>query len=86
MSSVHMQISRKVQETVDRIEQFKSMDKKREELIEKLISEYKRYNKVDLSELNQWTKEMNEFARKYNMPLRKHVTLEMFLNVIEEGI
>ena len=78
LSSVHIELSKKVNEKVTAIEAYKQMDQQREQIIEKLASEYKEGQKIDISSLNQWTQKMNDFAVKNQLPTRKIITVDMF--------
>ncbi|GBF10107.1 DUF2533 family protein [Tepidibacillus infernus] len=78
MNSVHLEISKKVNEKVHAIEVYKQMDQQRERIIDELLTEYKIGKNVDLTKLNQWTNEMNRYALKNQLPSRKEVTMEMF--------
>lgn len=82
MTSVHLEISKKVQEKVDAIAKYREMDNKREEIIANLVDEYQKTRKVDLTSLNQWTELMNSFAQKNAMPIRKTVSLDMFIEYV----
>lgn len=85
MTNVHMEISKKVQEKVDAIAKYREMDHRREEIITKLVEDYKKTNRVDLTPLNQWTEQMNSFAQKNDMPLRKIVSLDMFIEYVNSN-
>ncbi|TCS83778.1 DUF2533 family protein [Tepidibacillus fermentans] len=78
MASVHLEISKKVNEKVKAIETYKKMDQQREAIIDKLVADYQAGKPIDLAPLNQWTQKMNEFAVKNQLPTRKIVTIEMF--------
>ncbi len=82
MSAVHNEISKKVKEKVDAIETYKQMDLQRESIISQLMKDYQSANPIELSLLNNWTKEMNQFAQKHQLPLRKYVSMEMFIDYI----
>ena len=78
MTSVHLELAKKVNEKVKAIESYKQMDQQREQIIEKLITDYQAGKAVDLAILNNWTQKMNEFAVQNQLPPRKIVTKEMF--------
>jgi len=84
MSSVHLELAKKVDEKVKSIEAYKQMDQERELIIENLITDYKAGKTIDLIKLNQWTNQMNQFAVKNQLPTRKNVTLEMFLSFVKQ--
>ncbi|WP_339063789.1 DUF2533 family protein [Tepidibacillus marianensis] len=84
MSSVHIELAKKVNEKVKAIETYKQMDQQREMIIENLITDYKAGKTVDLVKLNQWTDNMNQFAVKNQLPTRKTVTMEMFLSFVKQ--
>ncbi len=86
MTSVHLEISKKVQEKVDAIAKYREMDNKREEIIANLVDEYQKTGKVDLTSLNQWTELMNSFAQKNAMPIRKTVSLDMFIEYVNTNL
>ena len=86
MTNVHLEISKKVQEKVDAIAKYREMDNKREEIIANLVDEYQQTGKVDLTSLNQWTERMNSFAQKNAMPIRKTVSLEMFIEYVNTNL
>ncbi|MFV9510982.1 DUF2533 family protein [Tepidibacillus sp. LV47] len=83
MSSVHLEITKKVNEKVKAIETYKKMDQQRELIIDQLIDDYKAGKPIDLTKLNQWTKQMNQFAIKHQLPTRKIVTKEMFKSYVQ---
>jgi len=78
LSEVHDQIAKQVEEMQKAIASFKRMDQKREEIISQLVERFHQGEKIDLTPLNDWTKEMNQFAAQYHLPIRKYVTMEMF--------
>lgn len=82
MSSVHIELAKKNAEKVQAIETYKKMDQERENIITELIDTYNSSNTFDLSRLNQWTTEMNSFAVKNQIPTRKIITKEMFLDYV----
>ena len=86
MSSVHLAISKQVNKTVSTIEQYRKMDAKREGIIEELMSDYRSGKKIDLTELNQWTENMNQFAVENQLPPRKIVTIEMFETFVTKDL
>ncbi|OEF96898.1 hypothetical protein BHF71_03995 [Vulcanibacillus modesticaldus] len=82
--SVHNEISKQVEEKVQAIKKYQQMDEQRERIISQLIEDYKAGKMINLAKLNSWTKEMNQFAIKHQLPTRKEVTIEMFKNFIEK--
>ncbi len=80
--SVHNQISRKVNEKLTAIEEYKQLDNQREILIIEAIKKYQSSNYVELTKLNELTKEMNQLASKHQFPHRKIVSKEMFLEYV----
>lgn len=82
MSSVHIELAKKNAEKVQAIETYKKMDQERENIITELIDTYNSSNTFDLTKLNQWTSKMNSFAIKNQIPPRKIISKEMFLNYV----
>jgi len=77
LTSVHIDISKKVTEKVNAIEAYKKMDQDREAIITNLVEDYRLGKDIDLQPLNDWTNEMNTFAVANQLPVRKNVTKEM---------
>lgn len=77
--NVHSDISKKVNEKLNAIEKYKQFDIQREILIAEALKKYQSSNYVNLNNLNRLTKEMNQLAIKHQLPQRKIVSTEMFL-------
>ncbi len=78
MNEVHLEISKKVSTKVEAIEFYKQLDEHREHIISLLLQDYEQGINIDLTQLNQWTKDLNQFAVKHQLPTRKIVSKEMF--------
>lgn len=77
-----MELAKKNAEKVQVIQQFKQMDEERENIIAELTKSYTLKKTIDISKLNQWTEVMNAFAAKNQLPQRKIITEEMFLEYL----
>lgn len=77
--SVHHDISKHSNDQHARVEKFKELELKREELIESALNkcrENQSYAEI-LENINGITEEMNDLARKGIVPQRKKVTKQM---------
>ncbi|OLO38856.1 hypothetical protein BTR23_11410 [Alkalihalophilus pseudofirmus] len=84
--SVHLAISKQVENHINGQTQFKKLEALREATIEKVLADAR--NGVDFSvgEINDITNEMNGIAYKFGFPTRKTVTKEMIKEYAEKSL
>lgn len=75
--SVHLAISKQVENHINGQMEFKRLEAMREVTIEKVVADAKKGNDFSVTEINQITNEMNGIAMKFGFPTRKTVTKEM---------
>ncbi|MEB1808153.1 MAG: YpbS family protein [Bacillaceae bacterium] len=75
--SVHLAISKQVENHINGQREFKRLDAMREATIEKVVADAKNGKDFSVTEINQITNEMNGIAMKFGFPTRKTVTKEM---------
>lgn len=82
--SVHHEISRKVNEVVNKTETYKKLDQRREAEIEAVLEKARNGEEFSLEGINRVTSELNRFAEKHHLPLRKLVTRQMVTDAIAQ--
>ncbi len=83
--SVHLEISKKVNQTVSLVESYRRLDKVRESEIEKVVKQAMNGEEFTLEAINQVTAEINQLAAKHHLPSRKMVTKQMIIDFINQG-
>lgn len=83
--SVHHEISKKVNHTVEKLEGYRKMDQARELEIEQVILKAKKGESFTVDRINQITIDINQYAAKHHLPSRKLVTEQMILDVINKN-
>jgi hypothetical protein len=75
--SVHLEISKKVQEKLNIVETYRKLDEKRELYITEALEKEKSGGDFNVDKINQVTEEINQFAAIHHLPVRKFVTKQM---------
>lgn len=82
--SVHHEISKKVNHTVEKLEGYRNLDQARELEIEQVIAKAKNGEPFTVDGINQMTANLNQYAAKHHLPSRKLVTDQMILDAINK--
>ena len=80
--TVHLQISKQINNHIHAQQMYKEFDHKREDAIEDVLNKARRNEEFSTSEINAYTEKLNEIAKKFAFPTRKNVTSAMVLEYI----
>lgn len=80
--TVHLQISKQINNHIQAQTTYKELDLQREKAIEEVLNKARNNEEFTTHEVNSVTEELNEIAKKYNFPIRKRVTNSMVLQYV----
>ncbi|WP_209122968.1 DUF2533 family protein [Alkalihalobacillus sp. BA299] len=84
--SVHLAISKQVQNHINGQGEYKRLEILREASIDRALADLNKGKDFSISEINSITNEMNGLAKKFGFPTRKTVTKEMVAEYAERAL